>query len=183
MQGFHIKSILIGLGMGIIIAAILGIICYNAGASSVSKPSKEEVIQLAKSYGMIDPTDLIKGQSDQTNQNSDKSTIKVNSDDNTPTSPADSTTKSSTTNKATTDNADTKQQDQPKILSIVINSGDSTQTIAERLVNSGLIANKNDFFNKLTALGLSEKIETGEFKIRTGATVEDIVRIITKTKK
>ncbi len=179
MQGFHIKSILIGLGMGIIIAAILGIICYNAGASTVSKPSKEEVIQLAKGYGMIDPADLIKGQSDQT-QNSDKSAIKVSSDDNTPASPADSTTKSSTTNQTTTD---TNQQNQPKTVSIVINSGDSTQTIAQRLLNAGLIANKNDFYSKLTALGLSEKIETGEFKIQTGTNIEDIVRIITRTKK
>ncbi len=182
MQGFHIKSILIGLGMGIIIAAILGVICYNAGSNTVSKPSKEEVIQMAKNYGMIDPSDLIKGQGDQANQNSDKSTIKVSSDDKTPTPPADGTTKSTATNAQTADNNDTKQT-QPKTVSVVIKSGDSTQTIAERLLNAGLITNKNDFFNKLTALGLSEKIETGEFKIQTGASTEDIVRIITKTKK
>jgi len=50
MHKFHIKSILLGIGMGIVLTAFISII-YLAG----NKPtmSKEEIIEKARQYGMV----------------------------------------------------------------------------------------------------------------------------------
>lgn len=50
MRKFHIKSILLGVGMGIVLTAFISII-YAAGNQPTM--SKEEVIEKARQYGMV----------------------------------------------------------------------------------------------------------------------------------
>ncbi len=50
MQKFHIKSILLGIGVGIVLTAFMSII-YLAGNKQTL--SKEDVIERAKQYGMV----------------------------------------------------------------------------------------------------------------------------------
>ena len=56
MRKFHIKSILLGIGIGIILSSFIGII-YSAGMDN--KITKEEVIERAKEHGMIFPEEII----------------------------------------------------------------------------------------------------------------------------
>lgn len=49
MRKFHIKSILLGIGIGIILTSLIGII-YSAGRDD--KLTREEIISKAEQYGM-----------------------------------------------------------------------------------------------------------------------------------
>lgn len=55
MRKFHIKSILLGIGIGIILSSFIGII-YSAGMDN--KITKDEVIERAKEHGMIFPEEV-----------------------------------------------------------------------------------------------------------------------------
>lgn len=56
MRKFHIKSILLGIGIGIILSSFVGII-YSAGMDN--KLTREEIIARAKQHGMIFPEEII----------------------------------------------------------------------------------------------------------------------------
>lgn len=50
MRKFHIKSILLGIGMGIVLTAFISII-YLAGNQPTM--SREDIIERARQYGMV----------------------------------------------------------------------------------------------------------------------------------
>lgn len=50
MQKFHIKSILLGIGIGIVLTAFISII-YSAGNNQTM--SREDIVEKAKQYGMV----------------------------------------------------------------------------------------------------------------------------------
>jgi len=49
---FHLKSILLGIGIGIIITALASMI-YFAGRNPAEDLSKEQIIKQAEKYGMV----------------------------------------------------------------------------------------------------------------------------------
>lgn len=72
MNKFNTKSILLGIGIGIIITSVASII-YLAGRDPFSGLSKEEVMTQAEKYGMVrnaetqeEPTGIFKVNSDKT---------------------------------------------------------------------------------------------------------------------
>lgn len=64
-------------------------------------------------------------------------------------------------------------------VSIYIEYGANGSDIAQLLVDSGLIANKNVFYDAVTAAGADTKLQAGSFKIPSNATPAEIIRIIT----
>lgn len=52
MNQFHLKSVLLGIGIGIIITAIVSMI-YIAGRNPLDDLTKEQIINQAEKYGMI----------------------------------------------------------------------------------------------------------------------------------
>lgn len=52
MSQFHLKSILLGIGIGIIITAIASMI-YLAGRDPMKGLTKDEIISQAEKYGMV----------------------------------------------------------------------------------------------------------------------------------
>jgi flagellar basal body-associated protein FliL len=56
MRKFHIKSIVLGIGVGIVLAAFMSIIYLGGNQPTLSK---EEVIERAKQYGMVFSEDTI----------------------------------------------------------------------------------------------------------------------------
>lgn len=60
MDRFNVKSILLGIGLGIIITSIVSII-YLAGRDPFSGLSKEEIISQAEKYGMEMKSETTKG--------------------------------------------------------------------------------------------------------------------------
>lgn len=55
MSRFNLKSLFLGIGIGIIITAVAGLI-YAAGRDPMEGLSKEQIMGQAEKYGMIRPS-------------------------------------------------------------------------------------------------------------------------------
>lgn len=65
-------------------------------------------------------------------------------------------------------------------VTLVIPSGSNLSSVASLLESNGLISDKSDFIGKAEELHLATKVKAGNFKITTGSTMEDILKILTK---
>jgi len=66
---------------------------------------------------------------------------------------------------------------------IVIESGATSEGIAELLLNHKLIDNKQTFINRLKELKRESKVQIGTFKIPAGSSIDKVIDIITATPK
>lgn len=57
MNKFHIKNILLGMGIGVVLTSLTGII-YSAGMEP--EMSREEIVARARQYGMVSSSEMIK---------------------------------------------------------------------------------------------------------------------------
>lgn len=69
MEKFNIKSIIMGIGIGIVITSFISII-YLAGGSPKVELSDEEIIREALQLGMVKAEDAVKNDDAQKNKNS-----------------------------------------------------------------------------------------------------------------
>lgn len=173
MKNFHLKSILIGIGMGAILTAIISMI-YMAGPNPYNnKLTDKEIIDKAKKLGMIEANSVLirSGQSD----------TKLETDiiDST----ADTNTKNSESSKNSSSNTQinpTAQPNQPEpemILNVV--KGDTSEMVTDKLIKVNLISNKKEFIDELTKMGLTMEINIGQYKIKKGTAIKEIIRVIT----
>lgn len=151
MRSFHIKSIILGIGIGIILTSITSII-YLAGTYPEKELSDQEIIKKAEQLGMVQA---------------------VNAED----SPADSEDIKQV-NK-TIEAVSMEQDASLDEVTVIINKGNTSETVAERLFNAKLIDDKNEFVKKLDEMKLASKIKIGEYVIKKGASVETIIKMIT----
>lgn len=165
MKNFHVKSMILGIGIGLIITSIISII-YLAGMKPSSQMSKEEIIKKAREYGMIDSSELIiKNKGSNTEANSEQKK------DNTADVKIDETVKQ----KENLQQAAVEGRE----IKISIEPGDSSEVVADKLLKAGLINDKTAFVNKLTDMGLATGIFVGEFKFKKGSDLEAIIKRIT----
>jgi hypothetical protein len=64
-------------------------------------------------------------------------------------------------------------------VSIYIEYGATGSEIAQLLIDSGLIENKQIFYDAVTAAGADTRLQAGNFKIPSNATPAEIIKIIT----
>jgi hypothetical protein len=64
-------------------------------------------------------------------------------------------------------------------VSIHIESGATGSQIAQKLVDAGLLENRDAFYDAVAAAGAETKLQAGSFKIPSNATPAEIIRIIT----
>jgi hypothetical protein len=74
------------------------------------------------------------------------------------------------------------QQQQPPVgdTKITIPSGSSGSKIADILAKAGVVPTAQDFLNEVKNQGVETKLKAGTFTIPGGATVEEIVKILTR---
>ena len=65
-------------------------------------------------------------------------------------------------------------------ITIEIPSGSSLASIAGILESNGLVSSKIDFINKSEELQLTTKVKAGSFKIKSGSSMENILKVLTK---
>jgi hypothetical protein len=75
MRNFQIKSILLGIGIGIVITSIISMI-YAAGINTNKSLSREEIISKAKELGMVESTSILNNQQSTTEAASIETMIK-----------------------------------------------------------------------------------------------------------
>lgn len=199
MQSFHIKSIVLGIGIGIILTSMIGMIYYAGAAKPVM--SKEEIIGKAKEYGLVESNEIMNSQSPQPSPV--QSVNNINKDDNKATGTKDGNTKDSA--QGPVQSAD-KPTDKPignpidspvdsptvspaagpteeisveEIVTLVIAQGDTSEAVSRKLLDAGLISSKDEFINRITEMGLTSEINVGEFKIKKGTDVTTMINMIT----
>ena len=63
--------------------------------------------------------------------------------------------------------------------SVTISSGDGSYTVAKKLADAGAVSSADDYDDFLCANGYDKKLRPGTFKIPSGASDEQIARIVT----
>jgi hypothetical protein len=173
MKNFHLKSVLIGIGMGAILTAILSMI-YMAGPNPYNnKLTDKEIMDKAKNLGMVEASSVLirGGQSD----------TKLETDiiDNTEYTNTKNSVSSENSSSSTPINP-TAQPIQPEPeRQLIVVKGDTSKMVADNLVKENLIPDKKEFIDELTKMGLTVKVKIGKYKIKEGTTVKEIIRMIT----
>jgi hypothetical protein len=73
--------------------------------------------------------------------------------------------------------------EQKQTVVIEIESGTSSEEIAEVLLNNKLIKNKKEFLDRLIELKKVSKVQVGKFNISEGASIDKIIEIITSVSR
>lgn len=178
MNKFHIRSLLLGIGIGIVLTSLTGII-HSAGMNP--EMSREEIITKAKQYGMVSSSDLIQTEEGTGGENPDKVTEQREPQQN----EADQNEPEQNQPIKNTPEVDVPQSDNPEPAKPVvqevrvrINPGDSSEIVALRLYNAGAIESMESFLDQLRTMNLQGSIQIGEFVINKGTDNRSIARII-----
>lgn len=170
MQQFHFKSIVLGIGIGIILAAILSMI-YTAGMTP--HLSREEIMKKAAEYGMVEKTSLL--------QEETANPERPDGQGDNPTAPVPSATAGSEATPAPGQNQK-EQQKVPVKVQIIISAGDTSERVAVKLYEAGLVDSREEFERKIQESKLTGSIRIGTYEIDKGTDIPTILRIITNKK-
>lgn len=183
MRKVYEKSILLGIGIGMIITAIAGMI-YSAG--NQKELSKEEIISIAKSeYGLIEQVKILNNSIDSANASTDSAASNS--------SIADNSATESTLVKDSSDNAaeaTNKQQQSDssfsstsvRNISIEIKYAYKANDVINILLERGVITNREDFTAVMHSYKASTKIRVGTFMFKKNDDLDYIVQTICKFK-
>lgn len=79
------------------------------------------------------------------------------------------------------DSIETPTNQSDLIATVQIPVGSFPSKIGDILINSNLIADKNEFLNRSVEMGLDTKLQSGTFEISVGTALDDIIKIIAKS--
>lgn len=147
MRNFHIKSLILGIGIGIVLTSVISMV-YSFGTKPVQKISNEEVKKMARQLGMVESSQIIK----------DIDSVKDNN------------------SKAYKD-AKLKSNDDKVQFEII--EGDTSEIVADKLIDLGLIDSRAGFLLKLEEMGLSTRIKPGKYKVKRGISIQTLIDEIT----
>lgn len=181
MRKVHEKSIILGIGIGMIITSIAGMI-YSAGNDK--ELSKEEIISLAKGYGMVEKTSIINNSNNldlnegrQAGGTSTSDTSAASTSTAEVTAASTSTVVGSSVSNTATDSSSTSTKDERNII-VKINGGEKAKLVTTQLLEKGIITKSEDFEAKLYAYNATTKIIAGTYKFKKNEDIDYIVKTI-----
>ncbi len=191
MRRVHEKSIVLGIGIGMIITSIAGLV-YSGGENGeqADKLTKEEIISMAKSYGMVEPVHLIEDDSavstQTTGKSEDNTAAQSTATDagNNPTqqqtdgSSAQETAPATQTPSTVNNQGDTETRD----IVVEIKSGYNSNKVAQILYEKGVIANKKEFVDVMAKHSATKKINVGSYTFKKNEDYFYIVNTICNIK-
>ena len=195
----RLKYYLRGLGLGIIFAVIIMMIGFHGNKQSMSDT---EIIEKAKTLGMVEAKNISGTVADEYNSEKTDSSA-ANSDDSSQKAETeqdsqmqDSQTAQEDTQQEDTQQEDTQQEDtQPAAdakqetvepqdavttYTISVTSQDTCRTIAEKLKALNLVDDAEQFRIYIGQKGADHFIADGEHVIPQGASYDDIITILTQ---
>lgn len=190
----RLKYYLRGLGLGIIFAVIIMMIGFHGNKQSMSDT---EIIEKAKTLGMVEEKNISGTVADEYNSEKTDSSA-ANSDDSSQKAETeqDSQMQDSQTAQEDTQQEDTQQEDtQPAAdakqetvepqdavttYTISVTSQDTCRTIAEKLKALNLVDDAEQFRIYMGQKGADHFIADGEHVIPQGASYDDIITILTQ---
>ena len=99
------------------------------------------------------------------------------------TEPGETTNPGGTTEPEATPNPPVTEEERGDMVTIVIKSGESSVSVSKSLAEAGLVENASDYDRYLCQNGYDKKIRVGTYEIQTGASEEEIAKIITGGKR
>ena len=194
------KMYLRGLGIGIIVTAIILIIARNTG----NKMSDREIIERAEELGMVmkeTTSDKLFPDEEETTENTTtENTTTEPSTTEAPTTEAPTTetptTEAPTTEAPTTEAPTTEAPTQPLTqpptqpptipqdttvvtAKIVITRGMYSEAISQAMERTGVISDWRKFNDFLEANGYAERLQTGTFTLKSTMTYDEMAKILT----
>lgn len=156
MTKYSLKNICLGIGIGLIIASMANI------SLAPKRLSIDEIKREAEQYNLIviNAQDMIKKQPEEQKSNA-------------PTQQQQPTPAPAQAEKPT----------ETQSITFVIESGATSEGIAEKLLGSKLINSKQEFLNRLKELKRESKMQIGSFNIPKGASLDKVIEIITSSPK
>lgn len=178
------RNLFLGLGIGLILSSIIFYIGFICFVTPVKDLSDEDIILKAKELNMIS-TDEIPEQQTLSDEDiilkAKELGMIFESDIN------DKTVES------TTDNSDKEEDTQPttilnteveaEIIDVRILPGSSAINVSKTLYEAGVIEDADSFLNFLKQSNKANTIRAGYFKIPTGSSQQDILKILTTPPK
>lgn len=178
MRKVYGKSVVLGIGIGMIITATAGMI-YSAG--NQNKLSKEEIISLAKEYGLKEPVNLLIDDTSNSSNTAGDSTPTKSTTANT-TAPAttstDKTTANSTATAYDTAAGDNSDNNNDRNVVVEIKAGYKSQDIIDLLLEKKVISSKEDFSAVLASYKAETLMRTGSYKFKKNEDIDYIVKTI-----
>ncbi len=176
-----LKYYLRGLGIGILVTTIILMIAFSGHKADISD---EEIIARAKALGMVmteqEKEDAIpKGTEDNLTESTEQKPEKTTEQNQT------SEQNQTTEQTPMTEQGQTESTDQAKAETqkeITVKAGDSSNTVADKLFQEGLVDDASAFNKYLVDNKVDSSIQPGTFTIPQGATYEEIGGLLTGKK-
>ena len=189
-----LKSYLRGLGRGIIVTTLVLMVAFSG---KKEKLSDQEIMQRAEQLGMVmaDEGQTETGTEENTGteaqpeteqdvQNTEAGT-EENADENTEnasepeTEPQTEAAAEPAAPEDTTGNVvgEVKQETSGEV-AFTVKSGESSDTVAFNLYKAGLVDDATAFNRYMISKGYDSRLRTGDFKIRSGASYDEILKVL-----
>lgn len=187
MRKVHEKSIILGIGIGMVITSIAGLI-YSGGDGSPTDAknlSREEIVRLAKGYGMVEPVPLVEDDAAAGTQTGDTAA------ENTPSQSTGSGSLNSAAAQQTDEAGNTLEPArEPEIqtpaepdaegknITVEIKRGYNSTMVAQLLYEKGVISDMKKFVDTLAAYSATKKINIGTYTFKKNDDYVHIVKVI-----
>ena len=189
-----LKYYLRGLGIGIIVTTLVLMVAFSG---KKEKLSDQEIMQRAEQLGMVmaDEGQTETGTEENTGteaqpetgqdvQNTEAGT-EENADENTEnasepeTEPQTEAAAEPAAPEDTTGNVvgEVKQETSGEV-AFTVKSGESSDTVAFNLYKAGLVDDATAFNRYMISKGYDSRLRTGDFKIRSGASYDEILKVL-----
>ena len=205
MRKTHGRSIALGIGIGMIITSIAGMIFTNGTQEEMTK---EEIIALAKSYGMIEKTPLIlkdeatstsaisgdsvstadsakdssKDSTEDTNKDSSKDSTGDSAKDTSKDSSSKETIPGTTMDKSSESSFESSQNNSSvsnqRNIQIVIADGAKSQHVIADLLDKGVITSEREMIATFNKYNANTRINVGKFMFKKNEDLDYIVKTI-----
>lgn len=175
-----LKTYLRGLGIGIIVTAVIMGVALGGKEEQLSDV---EIVERARELGMVDKQALLNElennsaeEEQQTSQPPETEPVQTQQ-----TQEETSEEESQPTEEESTPQAEPESsQEQPgEEISLTISKGDTSVSVSSRLAELGLVASASEYDRFLCDNGYDKKLVTGTYQIPSGSTKEAIAEIIT----
>lgn len=166
MWHFHIRSVTLGVGIGMVATALLTM-AYVGGLKSEIKALSNEK-NIGEEYIVFNDTP--------------KNVVVLNDDDDIGVDIENQIVKEDSLEKETEEIEVVSKVEEQRDRVITIKMGDGSDKVSEKLLNQGLIGNLKEFENEIERRKLQTRIQVGTFTFAKDSTVDEIITKVTTVK-
>lgn len=186
MNGMKLKFFLRGLGVGIVVTALIFSIGYRMNRSDVN------VVEQAKELGMVfpegtavptlptDKPDDGASDNDKTDVPEEEGSEQKETDNPSTTEPPDKTVNPDKTEEPDKTKNPSQTDTNTKGVRFTVREGLLSSSVARELKEAGIIKSDKELDRYLEKSGYAREIRSGTYFIPAGASYEEIARIITR---